>query len=172
MHVRELFPDVITEDLNYEFKAVLNSEKPVKWAKTIVAYANGKGGVMFVGVSNSGEAFGIDLDEIDKTKNLIAVINDRHILPHARIQYMMRSVDENAEHFVLAVRVISADSIVRYREGDFNETVYIKGDGNTPPATPEEIITLHKRKFGIDNESNIIFRDGNIRSSRTLIRLK
>ena len=48
MHIRELFPDVITEDLDYEFKAVLNSDKPVKWAKTIVAYANGKGGVMFV----------------------------------------------------------------------------------------------------------------------------
>ena len=27
------------------FKAVLNSDKPIKWAKTIVAYANGKGGV-------------------------------------------------------------------------------------------------------------------------------
>lgn len=161
MHIRELFPDVITEDLDYEFKAVLNSDKPVKWAKTIVAYANGNGGVMFVGVSNSGDAFGIDLDEIDKTKNLIAVINNRHIFPHARIQYMMRSVDEDAEHFVLAVRVISADSIVRYREGDFNETVYIKGDGNTPPATPEEIITLHKRKFGIDNETSEIRYDEN-----------
>ena len=61
MHVRELFPDVITEDLNYEFKAVLNSEKPVKWAKTIVAYANGKGGVKFVGVSNSGKLLGLIL---------------------------------------------------------------------------------------------------------------
>ena len=30
---------------------------------------------------------------------------------------MMRSVDENAEHFVLAVNVIPADSIIRYREG-------------------------------------------------------
>jgi len=57
---------------------------------------------MFVGVSNEGEAFGISLEEIDKTKNLIARINDRHIFPHARVQYMMYSVDENAEHFVLA----------------------------------------------------------------------
>ena len=80
------------------------------------------------------------MDEIDKTKNLIAKINDRHIFPHARVKYMMRSVDENAERFVLAVNVIPADSILRYREGDFNETVYIKGDGNTPPASPEEII--------------------------------
>lgn len=81
MHIRELFPDVITEDLNYENKQVLNPDNPVKWAKTIVGYANDKGGVMFVGVSNEGEAFGIGLDEIDKTKNLIAKINDRHIFP-------------------------------------------------------------------------------------------
>lgn len=40
---------------------------------------------------------------------------------------MLRSVDANAERFVLAVNVIQADSILRYREGDFNETVYIKG---------------------------------------------
>lgn len=31
--------------------------------------------------------------------------------------------------------------------------MYIKGDGNTPPASPEEIIALHKRKFGVDNET-------------------
>lgn len=156
MKIKELYPDVITEDLDYEYKAELNPDNPVKWAKTIVGYANGKGGVMFVGVSNNGEAFGIGLDEIDKTKNLIARINDRHIFPHARIQYMMRSVDVNAEHFVLAVHVVQADSILRYREGDFNEKVYIKGDGNAPPATPEEIIALSKRKYGVDNETSEI----------------
>ena len=159
IHIRELFPDVISEDLDYEYKTVLNPDKPIQWAKTIVGYANGKGGVMFVGVSNEGEAFGISLDEIDKTKNLIATINDRHIFPHARVQYMLRSVDANAERFVLAVNVIQADSILRYREGDFNETVYIKGDGNTPPATPEEIIALHKREFGVDNEATKIKYD-------------
>ncbi len=90
MHINELYSDVIAEDLNYEYKAVLNPDNPVKWAKTIVGYANGTGGVMFVGVSNSGEAFGLSLDEIDKAKNLIALINDRHIFPHARVQYMMR----------------------------------------------------------------------------------
>lgn len=66
---------------------------------------------------------------------------------------MMRSVDENAEHFVLAVNVSPSDSVVRYREGDFNEVVYIRGDGNSTPATPEDIISLSKRKFGVDNET-------------------
>ena len=156
MKISELYPDAISEDLDYEYKSQLNPENPIKWAKTIVGYANGKGGIMFVGVSNEGEAFGIELDEIDKTKNLIARINDRHIFPHARIRYMMRSVDANAERFVLAVNVAPADSVVRYREGGFNETVYIKGDGNSTPATPEDIISLSKRKYGVDNETSEI----------------
>lgn len=156
MKISELYPDVLFEDLDYEYKAMLNPDNPIKWAKTIVGYANGTGGTMFVGVSNDGEAFGIELDEIDRTKNLITRINDRHIFPHARIRYMMRSVDANAERFVLAVNVAPADSVVRYREGDFNETVYIKGDGNSTPATPEDIISLSKRKYGVDNETSEI----------------
>ena len=154
MRIKELYPDVITEDLNYEYKAALNSDTPIKWAKTLIGYANGNGGTLFVGVSNNGEAFGIDLDEIDKTKLLISKVNDRHIFPHIKISYMMRSVDNNAEHFVLAVKVAPADSVIRYREGDYNETVYVKGDGNATPATPEDIIALSKRKFGVDNETS------------------
>ena len=29
MHIRELFPDVITEDLDYEFKAVLKNNRRI-----------------------------------------------------------------------------------------------------------------------------------------------
>ena len=171
MQIKELYPDVIAEDIEYEYKARLNSDKPIKWAKTIVGYANGNGGTMFVGVSDSGEAFGIDLDEIDKTKLLIAKINDRHIFPHAKIRYMMRSVDADAEKFVLAVNVIQADSVVRYKEGDFNETVYIKGDGNSTPASPEDIISLSKRKFGVDNEtSEILYAENQWREYLDLCR--
>ena len=154
MKIRELYPDVITEDTSYEYKAVLNPDSPIKWAKTLIGYANDKGGTVFVGVSNDGEAFGIDLEEVDKTKLLISRINDRHIFPHIKISYMMRSVDSKAEHFVLAVKVAPADSVIRYREGDYNETVFIKGDGNATPATPEEIISLSKRKYGVDNETS------------------
>ncbi len=156
MKINELYNDVITEDSNNEYKASLNPDKPIKWAKTLIGYANGKGGTLYVGVSNDGEAFGLSLDDIDKTKNLIAVINDRHIFPHIKFKYMMISVDENAERFVLAVYVSPSDSIIRYREGDFNETVYIKGDGNAVPATPEDIISLSKKKYGVDNETSDI----------------
>ncbi len=160
MKITELYPEVLIENTEYEFKAALNPETPVKWAKTIVAFANNGGGLLFVGVSNNREAFGLSLEEIDKTKNLVSIINDRHIFPHAKISFMMRSVDENAERFVLALKVTPSESVVRYREGDFNETVYIKGDGNSTPATPEDIISLSKRKHGVDNETtDIVYTD-------------
>ena len=63
MNIKELYPDVITENLQYEYKVVLNSDNPIKWAKTLVAYANGEGGILFVGVSNAGVAFGLTLEE-------------------------------------------------------------------------------------------------------------
>ena len=130
MKITEMYSDVINENRKYEYKAVLNSDNPENWAKTIVAFANGEGGVMFVGVSNDGEAFGLDLDEIDKTKNLISVENDRHIFPHVKIHFIMRNVDDDMKRFVLGVSVDEADSVIRYRRGDFNETVYVKGNGN------------------------------------------
>ncbi|MGN0907086.1 MAG: RNA-binding domain-containing protein [Bullifex sp.] len=159
MKINELFNDVVSEDLKYEFKAVLNQDNPLKWAKTLVAFANSSGGVLFAGVSDDGEAFGLTLAEIDKTKNLVARINDRHIFPHIRIRYMLRSTDEEAERFVLAIIVKASDSVVRYREGDYSEIVYVKGNGNATPATPEEIISLSKRKYGVDDEVSEIAYD-------------
>ena len=159
MKITDLYSDILIENTKYEFKAQLNQDNPVKWAKSIVGYANGEGGYLFVGVANDGEAFGLTLDEVDKTKNLVALVNDRHIFPHAKLSFLMRSVDDNAENFVLGIKVLPADSVVRFRDGDFNETVFVRGDGNSTPATPEEIISLSKRKFGVDNETSQVLYD-------------
>lgn len=43
MRITDLYSDVVSEDIKYEYKAELNPENPVKWAKTIVGYANGDG---------------------------------------------------------------------------------------------------------------------------------
>lgn len=134
MKITDLYSDILIENTKYEFKAQLNQDNPVKWAKSIVGYANGEGGYLFVGVANDGEAFGLTLDEVDKTKNLVALVNDRHIFPHAKLSFLMRSVDDNAEHFVLGIKVVPADSVVRFRDRDFNETVFVRGDGNTAPS--------------------------------------
>ena len=43
MKIKEIYPDVITEDTSYEYKAVLNPDNPIKWAKTLIGYANDNG---------------------------------------------------------------------------------------------------------------------------------
>ena len=43
MKIKEIYPDVITEDTSYEYKAVLNPDNPIKWAKTLIGYANENG---------------------------------------------------------------------------------------------------------------------------------
>ena len=38
MKIRELYPDVVAENSDYEYKASLNPDNPIKWAKTIIGY--------------------------------------------------------------------------------------------------------------------------------------
>jgi hypothetical protein len=76
MKTGELFPGVLAENTACVFLARLDPDNPVHWAKSIVGYANGRGGTLFVGVSDSGEASGIGIREIDRAKSLIAAVNE------------------------------------------------------------------------------------------------
>ncbi len=138
MKIGELFPGVLAENTACVFLARLDPDNPVHWAKSIVGYANGRGGTLFVGVSDSEEASGISIREIDRAKSLIAAVNERHIFPHARISFMIRSADANAEHFVLAANVRHGDSVARYCEGDLSWTANFNGAENDSAAVPAD----------------------------------
>ena len=120
MKIAELFKDVITENRNYEFKAALNSKDTLSWAKTLVGFANGEGGILFIGVADDGEAFGLDLGTIDKLKTMIYEENTRHIFPHIKFRFLMRSVDPEANKFVLGVQVEPSPSMVRYQSEEYS----------------------------------------------------
>lgn len=165
MRIDELFSDSLVEDVKYEFKTILNKEDTFKWGKSLVALANGEGGIIYVGVSDDRIAFGLPYKEIDATKNLVYLEIDRHIFPHIDVSFEMRSVDADANNFVLAIKVKKSTSIVSYRHGDFNEVVYVKGDGNSVPARPSDIISLGGKKHGVDNSVSNIMYDENEWSS-------
>lgn len=54
------------ESREYEFKVELNKEKPIGWLKTVAAFANDGGGVIYIGVTNEGYAKGFKSEEADK----------------------------------------------------------------------------------------------------------
>lgn len=62
------------EGLDLEFKASL-PEESVKWLKTVVAFANGRGGTLVIGVSDDREVLGIsNPDPYSKCDDMVSVI--------------------------------------------------------------------------------------------------
>ena len=117
---------IISEDLKYEYKAELNPDNPVKWAKTIVGYANGDGGVLFVGVSNDGEAFGLTLDEIDKAHptviNLLYQILDEGRITDAKNE----TVYLNHTIIIMTSNLGFEETKVGFQTSDSNITTKLK----------------------------------------------
>lgn len=148
MTIEELYPDVISGGLKYKTKARLNPDNPAKWVKTFVGYANGTGGVIFVGVSKRGELVGLTAADVEKTKNLIARMNGVCIVPAVSYGFQLRSIDDYAERFVLALKVNSSEAAVVYREEAFQPASEMKSDTEAKPdgeiSSPEKPASLSK----------------------------
>ena len=152
MLLKDLIPEHLFENTGFDYKAKLtDKEKETwKWVKSLVAFANEEGGTIYVGVNDDWTVFGLTKEEADKTRLLVIRENDRHVFPHARLSFSFIEVPDREDRFVLAVYIFKAESVVRYRDGDFNETVYKRKDGASTEATPEEIISMGRGRKGFD----------------------
>lgn len=150
MEIDKLLKRTVIEDSQNEFKQRLDSKEYLKRAKVIVGFANNNGGTLYVGVKDNKEIEGLTYKELDKTKNLFILINERHIFPHIDYYFEAIEINEN-DVFILLIHIKKSDVIVKYKDGDFNEIVFIKEDSSTHKANIEEIITLYNKKHGIDN---------------------
>ena len=80
----EIINNLKFEGAEIEFKLKLENgqERVEKWLKTLAAYSNSYGGVMYVSVNNDGLAIGISRKEVDEYKNLIYRVINRYLFPH------------------------------------------------------------------------------------------
>lgn len=140
------------ENKEYEYKLKLDSnlDKIEKWAKTIAAFSNCIGGIIFVGVNNDGVAVGLSKKEIDETKKLVLKTIDRYIFPHVEVEFKIYKIDEFL--YVLGINVEYVNEIVIFKAGDYNEKVYVRENGSSVPASISRILKMGKRKFGIDSQ--------------------
>ncbi len=145
----ESLPEIEDEEYEYKLKLDSQDDKVEKWAKTLVGFANNNGGYLFVGIDDNKNLIGLSNKEVDAYKNLILKVINRHIFPHINVSFNTFLIE--GKKYILSVYVNFSNEIVYYKTGDFNEKVYIRKDGATLPATVMEILTMGKRKFGVDN---------------------
>ena len=152
MYLKDIIPERMFEDTDFDYKATLQDGNPMKWAKSIVAFANGDGGTIYVGVSDDWVAFGLSKREADEARLQAIRENDRSIFPHARLSFSFIEVPDRDERFVLAIYVHKSESILRYKAGDFAEKVFVRKDGASTEASPEEIVSMGVARHGFDTQ--------------------
>ena len=69
--------DLIGEATEYDKKQRLEIKKPKSWCKSVSAFANTLGGSLIFGISDSGEALGLDDAEGDAESFLYTINRSR-----------------------------------------------------------------------------------------------
>ena len=127
-----------TERPNYDFKVQLPAEQH-KIAKEICALANHHlGGIILVGIDDSGNLVGIPRAEIDATQRRVIDIGTRNCVPSPKIDCFPFEVPSNPDKSILAIQV----SEIERKPCMTKEKVYVRAGTMARAANSEEIRRL------------------------------
>ncbi|MCI2068083.1 MAG: putative DNA binding domain-containing protein [Bacilli bacterium] len=142
-HIREYLPKLDLENELYEFKQELDPKHVQGWLKSIAAFANSsEGGTIYVGVTDDGFVKGLPPTTIDECKRLIIDNIARYLKPIVNFKIDVMDFEGNHQNYILILSVYPSTSMVKYHIGDYNEIVYVRKDGESVPATPDEIVSF------------------------------
>jgi ATP-dependent DNA helicase RecG len=129
------------EGANLEYKEKLPDTKPEKRTvfKTVVAFANGDGGIVLFGVRDDGEIKRLDGDLAEQRRRLVDLIRSL-ITPAPRVRVRQQELDGRA---VLIAEVPPGDATLHALVPDANKPeYYVRRDGTTYYATPDEVTAI------------------------------
>ena len=134
------------EDSSWEFKAVEfrgDSDRPqasarVGWAEEIVAFANGSGGTMLVGVTDEGEVQGMSPPRLHAVERLVVEVCADAVKPPVRVEVHRHELDGRS---FLLVDVPEGDAQHEAPGGAF-----IRLGSTKRPMGPEERVRLAQRR--------------------------
>ncbi len=132
------------EDSAWEFKSVdfRNSDPPRhqrdSWADEIAAFANARGGVLLLGVTDAGEVPGMSRDQLDVLERQVREICTNSIKPRIRIEAYRRELDEQS---FLLVSIPEGDAQFDSPGGSF-----VRVGSAKQPMSPDERMRLAQRR--------------------------
>lgn len=149
MYLEELVPGINIEDKNNEFKRFLEEgksedsgkNKEIGWLKTIAAFANTEGGVLYVGVDNSThKIISLSHDAADKLILMLRRQIKEKIDPQIKYEVNCIPVKEETEtRYVVSVAVEKSKvlPVVLHDHGLMG--IYVRSFGSTILASSESI---------------------------------
>lgn len=144
MLLNDIYKDIITENKQIECKARLDRNNTFSWLKTIDAFANTKGGTLFIGVEDKTEKLiGFEQSEVDGEKLYFYHTLKEHfdILPEINIEVVPYKCKESLR-YILAVLILESEIkpvILMFQK---MPCVFKRRDGYTSPATTEELLQM------------------------------
>ncbi len=144
MELHDICQNFEVENKFFECKARLNRENAFDWLKTVDGFANGKGGVFFVGVEDkTNKLVGFERSEIDSEKQFFYKEVKEHIETPPLIEtQVIPYLVHDKRRFILKIYVDESEMkpvVFKYKGMPM---VFIRRDGYTSAATTEELLSL------------------------------
>lgn len=144
MNLKDIIPDFISEDQQFECKVKLNREDVLGWLKSIDGFANAKGGTLYLGVKDkSYDLVGYDAGGLDEEKLFLFNSISLHFPypPPIKLAPIPYSINGKTR-YILEVGVDESSQkpvILKYKEMPM---VFLRRDGFTNAATNEEMYSM------------------------------
>jgi ATP-dependent DNA helicase RecG len=126
---------LIAEATEYEFKSIIEANKPRSWLKTVSAFANGVGGSIYFGVSDDAVAIG--LDNPQKAAEQISELIKARIEPAIK-NFVLEPIRVDGKD-ILRLRISGGESTPYYYTGDGNKLAFYR-IGNESAPTPAAVL--------------------------------
>jgi ATP-dependent DNA helicase RecG len=130
----EMIEDLVAEVTECDFKVALETRKPKSWLKSISAYANSIGGMLFFGVDNNKQVVGLVNAQSD-AERISRLIKER-ITPLP--QFVLSALKEDGKD-VLCLKVLAGRSTPYYYKADGIMEAYIRV-GNESIVAPDYML--------------------------------
>ena len=142
--------DLIGEATEYDKKQRLEIKKPKSWCKSVSAFANTLGGSLIFGISDSGEALGLDDAEGDAERISETVKSRLDPIPEFKLQF-----HNEKGKMLIVLDILRGEDTPYYYSGDGVLEAYVRMGNESVKATSTELKRLVMRGKNTSYDSQI-----------------
>ncbi len=128
---------LISECTAYDFKSMLEENKPKSWLKSVSAFSNGLSGSLFFGIDNDGTVLG--LDNVQHVCEAISSKIRDYMDPLPDVEMIPQVI--GGLH-ILQLKVNEGQYPPYYYVGDGQRVAFVRNGDESIPATAEQMVRL------------------------------